>query len=150
MTSAPVGIIDLFPTLNELCGLPSIAAHDGVSLVPFLNNPGLRSGRVVVTEFRRGNAAVRSERYRYIRYAGGGEEMYDHSSDPKEWENLISTPKHRALADKLAQHLPETWAPSAPTKAAYDFDPNTFTWKEKQSGRIVNGRAKDEKNRLPD
>jgi len=143
VTSAPVGLIDLYPTLNELCDLPTIDSHDGVSLVPFLKNPGLRSDRVVVTEFRKGNAAVRSERYRYIRYAGGGEELYDHSSDPNEWENLISVADHRTIADRLARHLPETWAPSAPTKAAFDFDPDTFTWKEKRSGRVVNGRAKD-------
>jgi arylsulfatase A-like enzyme len=136
-------LIDLYPTLNELCDLPTIDSHDGVSLVPFLKNPGLRSDRVVVTEFRKGNAAVRSERYRYIRYAGGGEELYDHSSDPNEWENLISVADHRTIADRLARHLPETWAPSAPTKAAFDFDPDTFTWKEKRSGRVVNGRAKD-------
>ena len=143
VTSAPVGLIDLFPTLNELCGLPEIDSHDGVSLVPFLKNPGLRMNRVVVTEFRKGNAAVRSERYRYIRYAAGGEELYDHSGDPNEWENLISVPEHRALADRLARHLPKTWAPSAPTKAAFDFDPSSFAWTEKRSGRVVSGRAKD-------
>ena len=138
--AVPVSLIDLYPTLNELCGLPGIPDHDGESLVPLLANPKLERERVAVTEFRRGNAAVRSERYRYIRYADGGAELYDHRHDPHEWKNLIGESTSGVIVKRLEQHLPKSWAPSAPTKGSFNFDPDRFTWTEKSSGRVIVGR----------
>ena len=74
-TARPVGTIDLFPTLNELCSLPAIAALDGISLVPLLKNPSLEWTRPALTTHGQGNHALRSERWRYIRYADDGEEL---------------------------------------------------------------------------
>ena len=141
VSSVPVGLVDLYPTLNELCGLPEIESLDGQSLVPLLKDPGLEWDRVAVTEYRKGNAAVRSDRYRYIRYAGGGEELYDHLKDPNEWRNLMFESEYQPIAKSLARHLPETWTPSAPTKGAFDFNSDSFTWTAKRSGRIVSGNA---------
>ena len=93
-----------------------------------------------MTQFRRGNAAVRSHRYRYIRYNDGGEELYDHSNDPHEWNNLAADPELAPIKARLAEALPKTWAPSAPTKKAFVFDPKAFTWTHKKTGRVVKGR----------
>jgi arylsulfatase A-like enzyme len=138
----PVSLLNLFPTLNELCGLPSIQAHDGVSLVPLLCDPQTRWNRPAVIEFRRGNAAVRSDRYRYIRYRDGGEELYDHQSDPLEWHNLAAGPEHAAIKTELAKWIPKHWAESAPTKSAFHFDPETFTWTHKKTGKTVSGKKR--------
>ena len=73
-----MSLVDLFPTLNDLAGLQKIASHDGYSLVSLLKNPLTLTKRPAVIEHQRGNAAVRSKRYRYIRYHDGGEELYDH------------------------------------------------------------------------
>ena len=81
--------------------------------------------------FGRGNHAIRSERFRYIRYANGEEEFYDHSEDPNEWTNLAGDPSH---ATKIAEHsrwLPKVDAPGALRKTAFDFDPATYTWKHR-------------------
>ena len=136
----PVSLIDLYPTLCELCGLARIAAHDGVSLVPLLRDPTRAWLRPAVVEFKRGNAAVRSERFRYIRYRDGGEELYDLEQDPHEWENLASNPTYDKTKRKLSRSLPQTWAESAPTKRAFVFDPQTFTWTHKQSGTVTRGK----------
>jgi len=136
----PVSLIDLYPTLCELCGLARIAAHDGVSLVPLLRDPTRAWQRPAVVEFKRGNAAVRSERFRYIRYRDGGEELYDLEQDPHEWENLASNPTYDKTKRKLSRSLPQTWAESAPTKRAFVFDPQTFTWTHKQSGTVTRGK----------
>jgi len=135
----PVSLLDLFPTLNDLCGLAPIAAHDGVSLVPLLEDPARAWNRPAVVEYHRGNAAVRSERYRYIRYHDGGEELYDHQADPHEWHNLADRADLAAVKADLARRLPERWAESAPTKGAFRFDPDAFTWTEKKTGKVIRG-----------
>lgn len=73
----PVSLIDLFPTLNELCGLPDVQKLDGTSLVPLLREPALAWQRPALTTHGQGNHAVRTDRWRYIHYADGGEELYD-------------------------------------------------------------------------
>ncbi len=135
-----VSLIDLYPTLNELAGLASIEAHDGVSLAPLLRNPQAEWKRPAVIEFKRGNAAVRSDRYRYIRYRDGGEELYDHQSDPHEWHNLAALKEHQGTIRELAEWLPKKWAESAATKGAFRFDPQTFMWTHKKTGQVTYGK----------
>lgn len=104
----PVGLIDLFPTLIELCSLPAVNELDGVSLVPLLRNPLLEWSRPAITTHGLGNHALRTERWRYIRYADGGEELYDHTTDPNEWHNLADRPEFAAVKAELAPSLPKT------------------------------------------
>ncbi|MGB0762086.1 MAG: iduronate-2-sulfatase, partial [Rubripirellula sp.] len=61
--------------------------------MPLLKDSKARWTEPAVIEFRRGNAAVRDARYRYIRYSDGGEELYDHATDPAEWHNLVDRPE---------------------------------------------------------
>lgn len=137
---SPVSLLDLFPTLNDLCGLPEIAGHDGVSLVPLLRDPETAWDRPAVIEYLRGNLAVRSERFRFIRYRDGGEEFYDLAEDPNEWKNLADDPDSAAARAELARWATSEWAEPAPTKSAFKFDPETFVWREKSTGRVVSGR----------
>ena len=104
----PVGMIDLFPTLNALCSLPSVSSLDGQNIEPLLRNPEQRWERPALTTHGQGNHAVRSRRWRYIRYADGGEELYDHSHDPNEWTNLASKPEFIDIKNNHAQWLPKT------------------------------------------
>ena len=112
-TARPVGTADLFPTLAELCGLPSVAGLDGQSLVPLLRDPARAWERPALTTHGRGNHALRNERWRYIRYADGGEELYDHEKDPNEWTNLAGRPEFAAVKASLAKWLPRTDASAA-------------------------------------
>ena len=86
---SPVSLLDLYPTLVEVCRLTGPEILDGQSLVDLLRDPALETGRAVVTSFDQGNLTVRDARYRYIRYADGNEELYDHRDDPHEWHNLV-------------------------------------------------------------
>ncbi len=109
-----VNLLDLYPTLTDLCGLPPKAGQEGASLVPLLKNPAAAWDRPAITTHGKDNHAVRTERWRYIHYADGGEELYDHDADPREWKNLAADPAHAATKKELAAHLPKVNAPNAP------------------------------------
>lgn len=110
-----VDFMDIYPTLCELCSLPSPKQElEGVSLVPQLRDPGAKRDRPAMTTHIRGNHAIRSERYRYIRYIDGSEELYDHDSDPHEWTNVAASPDHAKAKRELAKWLPKKDAPDAP------------------------------------
>jgi arylsulfatase A-like enzyme len=118
-TAAPVDTMALFPTLVELCGLPRPARLDGESLVPLLRDPAAGRDRPAITTHRPGDHAVRDARWRYIRYADGGEELYDHAADPNEWRNLAADPRWSMVKTSLAAHVPTDDAPppaAAPKK----------------------------------
>lgn len=136
----PVSLLDLFPTLNDLCAFPAIPVHDGVSLRPLLRNPEAPWNHPAIIEFKQGNVAVRSQRYRYIRYEDGGEELYDHREDPREWNNLAGSKGYEEVQRALAQAATSEWAEVAPTKKAFTFDPRTFTWTNKATGERIRGR----------
>ena len=109
-------LMDLYPTLIELCGLERRPDISGQSLVPLLKNPDLDTGRAVVTTHGRNNHAVRDVRWRYIRYADGSEELYDHRSDPDEWTNLAGQAAHAATKVRLSNWLPNMNVQDAPSR----------------------------------
>jgi hypothetical protein len=80
-----------------------------------LRNPQAKWGRPSLTTFGRNNHALRSERWRYIRYADGSEELYDHDADPLEWKNLAQVAKYASVKMELTKWLPKINAPDAPT-----------------------------------
>ena len=104
----PVSLIDIYPTLIDLCELPKRRGLDGQSLKSLLENPERKWDRPVVITYGLNNHAVQTERWRYIRYRDGGQELYDHERDPNEWTNLASIPKYSPQKTKLAKWLPST------------------------------------------
>ncbi len=110
-----VSALSIYPTLVDLCGLePPVDQLDGVSIRPLLEDPGAEWQRPVVTTHLRGNHSVRSDDWRYTRYADGSEELYDEVNDPLEWENLAGDPDYADVKADHAQWLPGTDAANAP------------------------------------
>jgi arylsulfatase A-like enzyme len=110
-----VSLVDLFPTLLDLAGLPAREGLDGRSLVPLLADPVAPWDRPVVTTYEYGEHTVRDERWRYIRYIDGSEELYDHERDPEEWTNLAGDPARDSVKARLAAWLPSDPAPFVET-----------------------------------
>lgn len=110
---APVDFMNIYPTLADLCGLPEAEHCEGVSMRALLENPNAEWNRPAITTHGRGNHAVRSKQYRYIRYADGGEELYDHDADPMEWTNLADDPKYADIKAEHARRLPKEEAENA-------------------------------------
>ncbi len=102
----PVSLVDIYPTLIDLTGISPRVGLDGHSLVPLLKNPTTHWDTPVITTFGFQNHAIQTERWRYISYHDGGEELYDHSSDPHEWSNLAQDPRHAPTKATLGTFLP--------------------------------------------
>jgi len=109
-SSQPVALIDVFPTLCDLVKVPLPEHLDGTSLKPLLLDPTAKRDRPAITCMgggSRASYAARDERWRYIRYADGGEELYDHQSDPHEWTNLAAEAAHAGEKTRLAAFFPK-------------------------------------------
>ncbi|MEE2623851.1 MAG: sulfatase [Verrucomicrobiota bacterium] len=101
----PVDLSVIYPTLLELGGLPG-AKCDGLSALSLLRDPDREWKQPALMTYGRGNHAVRSERWRYIRYADGSEELYDHTVDPHEWRNVAGSPEWEAVKAEHRAWLP--------------------------------------------
>lgn len=110
-----VDLIDIYPTVTELAGVPERPGLESRSLVPWLKRPDKERKRPALTTYGQGNHSLRSDRWRYIRYSDGSEELYDHSNDALEWTNLAGRPEYAAVISGLARWLPKTNAEPIPT-----------------------------------
>ena len=102
-TDSLVEMVDFYPTLAELAGLPAPGKIAGVSMVPVLNNPDTKVRDSALTQIKNGHS-IRTERYRYTRWQEGGEkmiELYDWQNDPSEMVNLARNPENRDLIKKM-------------------------------------------------
>lgn len=112
----PVSLVDLFGTLTDLSGLPAREDIESRSLVPLLRDPEADWPHAAVTHLDRPeNYAISTERWRYLHYLGGGEELYDIQSDPHEWENLAPKPEHAARLAEMRALAPKPLAPIHPS-----------------------------------
>ncbi|MHC4540926.1 MAG: sulfatase [Planctomycetota bacterium] len=109
--SRPVTMLDIYPTLIELCNLAPKKELQGKSFLPLLKNPQAEWDRPALTTHGRENHSLRCERFRYIRYSDGTEELYDHDKDELEWANLANDPKYAGVKKQLAKWLPTTNVP---------------------------------------
>jgi arylsulfatase A-like enzyme len=112
--ASPASLVDLYPTLCELAGISAPAQCEGVSLVPQLRNPSAPRAVPAITTQTQGKQsghAVRDERWRYIRYFDGFEELYDHAADSDEFTNLATDPKFAAEKARLRGWLEKVHAP---------------------------------------
>ncbi len=131
----PAELLDMYPTLIDLCGLPKRDDLEGISLVPQLKDASAKRDRPAITSHNQGNHAVRSERWRYIRYADGSEELYDCVNDANEWTNLASQTQYASIIAEHRQWLPKVdvgpAAGSAHRVLTYDKKTDVATWEGK-------------------
>jgi len=113
-TDQPAGLVDVYPTLLDLCGLPADPALEGHSLKPLLRDPAADWPHAALTTFYRGNHAVVTRDWRYIRYADGSQELYDRRADPREFHNLAGLPAQAKRMVALREHLPKTNVEAVP------------------------------------
>jgi len=134
----PVELLDIFPTLLDLCEFPARSDLEGHSLRPQLRDATATRPWPAITTHNRGNHGIRTEHERYIHYADGSEEFYDLRTDPNEWTNLAAHPKYAAAKAALAKWLPKIDLPPVPGSASrvltYDATTGAVTWEGQPVG----------------
>jgi arylsulfatase A-like enzyme len=128
-----VSLIDMYPTLVDLCGLPKPHQKlEGESLAMTLADPKSAKDRsVFLPHMNPGEYAIINRNWRYIRYGEDGEELYDLQADPNEWHNLAGKPEHAARKTELQRFAPATFAePAQNFNARKDLviEGETFRW----------------------
>jgi arylsulfatase A-like enzyme len=136
-----VNLMDLYPTLIELCDLPEKSGLDGRSLVPLLKKPSRKWPYPSITTLNR-SFTVNDEGWRYTRYSDGTEELYNLREDPMEWNNLITSDNPEALTakDRLEKWLPALVAEPVPS----DLPKYRQTGKREPDMTLKAGRSLDE------
>jgi arylsulfatase A-like enzyme len=112
-SSRPAELLDIYPTLLDLASLSKNEAVEGISLTPQLENADAPRERPAITSHNPGNNTIRTERWRYIKYADGSEELYDHYRDAEEWSNLANLAEYSDVKAELSTWLPAQIAPLA-------------------------------------
>jgi len=126
----PAELLDIFPTLLEMLGLPKRGDLEGHSLVPQLRDANAPREFPAITTHNQNNHGIRTEKWRYIRYADGSEELYDEQADPNEWNNLAGDPKFSPVKYELAKWLPKKNLHAVPGSASriLTYDDEKAVW----------------------
>ena len=103
-----IDYMGIFPTLTELCGIPTPKHVEFESFRALLADPTAAWDKPAITTYRYKNHTVRTAGWRYIRYANGDEELYDETKDSNEYVNLATKPEFAAKKTELAKFLPKT------------------------------------------
>lgn len=111
-----VDFMSIYPTLCELSRLPRPGHVEGRSITSLLGDPNAEWNHPALTTHGRNRHAVRSERWRYIRYEDGSEELYDHDADPYEWTNVAANPNFADVKTELAKSFPRVNRPEVSRK----------------------------------
>ena len=101
----PVSLIDVYPTLCDLANIEKPAHLEGKSMVNLVKQTETR--KAAFLSYGPENTAMQTERYRYILYADGSEELYDHYKDPHEWTNLASNPEYASMKAEMKKSVEE-------------------------------------------
>lgn len=127
-------LIDMYPTLVDLCGLPRPDGLEGASLAPALRDPSAAADcTVLLPHMEPGSYAVINAEWRYIRYADGGEELYNVREDPHEWTNLAGDEAYADIRREMQQSAPKQFTPSATPRRRLRLviEGDTFHWERR-------------------
>ena len=132
-SEALVELVDVYPTLVQLCGLKAPSGLEGISLTPLMEKPGLKWKSAAFTQYPRSwkshrhrgpgdvmGYAVRTDTHRYVEWREGMDgkvlhrELYDHRKDPQEMKNVAGLKKNAQTLAKLAEVLANGWREALP------------------------------------
>ncbi len=132
---ATVSLIDMYPTFNELCGLKKVGGLEGQSLATVLRNPASAKDRDVYLPYMDpGGYAIINQKWRYIHYSDGTEELYDVRKDPNEWFNLAKRKDLAIVMQKLRSRAPKVFAAPGVERKGLRLitDGESFRWELKK------------------
>lgn len=107
----PAELLDIYPTLIDLCGLEKRDDLEGHSLLPQLQDAAAERAWPAITTHNHDNHGIRTKDWRFIQYADGSEELYNMQADPNEWQNLAGEQKYAAMLDQHRRWIPKSRKP---------------------------------------
>ena len=130
----PVELLDIYPTLIDLCGLPRGPELEGHSLTSLLVDAQAPRTWPAITTHNHDNHGIRSEDWRYVRYADGTEELYDMRTDPHEWNNLAADDRYRGVLAEQRRWIPRVNSKPAPGSRSriLVYEKGKATWEGKE------------------
>ena len=105
-----VSLLDVYPTVVALAGLPANKDNEGRNLLPFMRGK-TDPKRAIVTSLNSERHAVRDGRYRYLKFRDV-EALFDHSADPGEFKNIATDPSNAAVIERLRAAIPASPKPA--------------------------------------
>jgi arylsulfatase A-like enzyme len=137
-------LLDIYPTLVELCGLVPDPGLDGQSWAAALRNPAAAKDRYALTIAAPNEYSVVNTQWRYIHYADGAEELYDETSDSREWTNLAAQPKYRSLMEQMKAAAPARFAAAGKKRGEMKLVTvgEKFHWEDRPAGERGAGNPK--------
>jgi arylsulfatase A-like enzyme len=148
---ATVSLIDMYPTFVEMCGLPPVHGLEGQSLAGALKQPVTAKDRDVFLPFLTPGAyAIINQKWRYIHYDDGTEELYDVRADPHEWKNLAADAQLASVKQELQSRAPAKFAPMGTPKRQLRLIPDgeDFRWVPKKTHEELRRiRSREERRR---
>ncbi|WP_111707606.1 sulfatase [Lutibacter citreus] len=109
--NATVELVDVYPTLLDLCKIPVLEQLEGNSLKSLMKNPKKKWKHPALCFYGENNIVVRGDRYRLTQYEDNSLELYDMKKDPNEWYNLAKLEEHQHIIKELQKHIPKEWTP---------------------------------------
>lgn len=123
-----VSLVDIFPTLTELCGLPPKEGITGKSLIPLLSEPDSQTDRAIITTLGYNHYSVRKGKWHYILYDNKEEELYNLEDDPEEWYNIAGNRESEEIIRELKMNIPVDVHELVPTRS--------IRWEDVLSGEV--------------
>lgn len=116
--NTPVEAVDLYPTLTELCKLPTPSGMEGSSLVPLLEKPDILWKKAIFAQVSRTSGtfgrSVRTSDFHYNDWETDGEELYDMVNDPNEYNNLVGNPNYQTTLNQMRTLKAQGWQNALP------------------------------------
>ncbi|WP_418262558.1 sulfatase [Flavobacterium faecale] len=133
---SPAEMLSIYPTLLELCSLPTYSRNEGISLVATMKSDKVNHKSFALTTYGENNHSVNQGRFRFTQYEDGGQELYDHKIDPNEFTNLANFAEYKSEIRKLKKYFPKTnekWDKNS----SYTFQPYFVKQKAQSNGEEV-------------
>jgi len=124
-----VSLLDIYPTLTELCGLDLKQQKDGESIADLIHDMNAKRQNPVISSWTYGSHSVRVGKWKYIHYYDGSEELYDEEKDFGEHVNLAKKPEHKEIMEELKKHVPkDIYKPTEKNKEFHLYNSRIKKW----------------------
>ncbi len=139
-TAALTELVDIYPTLCDVCQLPIPSQLEGISMIPVIAQPTRPWKTAAFSQKGRDlGKSIRTDQYRYTEWGNSGRngrELYDYHADPNETVNIAAYPENTGLVAQLSEQLNAGWRSALPDVSEHSPIPQTLPWDINNDGVV--------------